>query len=353
MNNTFVGNSDNGIELRRSDDCTISNNTCSNNNDGIFLEDSDDCAILNNTCENNYNGIYIKDSRYCTISSNICSLNSYKIIYLDHSDGSIITDNLCENNSGSIYLWHSNYAQIMNNTCSSNGAGIYLDESSDCVITNNIIKENNKGITLVKASQNNIAHYNYICNNKEYGIYASLNNYAINATNNSWSDNSGPYHSIKNSEGKGDRITDNVEFDPWIVKPNAKPTVTITSPENGATLNGTIIIKGTASDPDGTVETVDILVDGEWFQATGTTTWEFELDTTKLENWDYMLNVLAFDGTDYSEDALLNITVANEKEDDGGDGDGFLPGFEIVAVVVVAVVVVVVGWFKRKKCSHV
>ena len=130
------------------------------------------------------------------------------------------------------------------------------------------------------------------------------------------------------------------------IPPNKLPTVTITSPADGATLKGTVIIKGTASDPDGTVETVDVLVDGEWFQATGTTTWEYELDTTKLENWDYVLKVLAFDGTDYSEDALLNITVDNEEED--GDGDGFLPGFEIAAFLVGAVVGVA-GWRRRKK----
>ena len=132
------------------------------------------------------------------------------------------------------------------------------------------------------------------------------------------------------------------------IPPNKLPTVTITSPANGATLEGTVIIKGTASDPNGTVETVEILVDGEWFQATGTTNWEYELDTTKLENWDYVIKVLAFDGTDYSEDALLNITVANEKEGDGDGEAGFLPGFKIAAFLVGAVVGVA-GWRRRKK----
>ena len=125
------------------------------------------------------------------------------------------------------------------------------------------------------------------------------------------------------------------------VIPNKLPTITITSPENGAELKGTVTIKGTASDPDGTVERVDILVDGEWFLATSTTSWEFELDTTRLENWDYVLKVLAFDGTDYSEDAILNITVANEKEDDG-DGTGF-------EVLLVAGVVVVLAVVTRKR----
>ena len=116
------------------------------------------------------------------------------------------------------------------------------------------------------------------------------------------------------------------------VAPNKLPTVTITSPVDGAELKGTVIIKGSASDSDGTVEKVELWVDGEWFLATGTTSWDFELDTTQLENWEYVIKVLAFDGTDYSNDTLLNLRVNNEKEDDGGDGEaGFLPGFEIIS----------------------
>jgi len=122
------------------------------------------------------------------------------------------------------------------------------------------------------------------------------------------------------------------------VIPNKLPEVTITSPVDGAELKGTVTIKGSASDPDGTVEKVELLVDGEWFLATGTTSWEFQLDTTTLENRDYTINVLAFDGTDYSEDTTLALTVNNtnagEKgEDDGDDETGFLPGFGLGSIL--------------------
>ena len=111
--------------------------------------------------------------------------------------------------------------------------------------------------------------------------------------------------------------------------------MTVTSPANGAELTGTIIINGTAADQDGTVEQVDVLVDGEWFTATGITAWEFQLDTTKLDNGEYSVKVLAYDGTDYSEDTILNIKVNNEveeDEEDDDDDDGFLPGFEFATV---------------------
>ena len=121
---------------------------------------------------------------------------------------------------------------------------------------------------------------------------------------------------------------------------NKLPVVTITNPEDGVELKGTVTIKGSASDPDGTVEKVELLVNGEWFLATGTTSWDFQLDTTKLENWEYTINVLAFDGTDYSNDTILNITVNNEKEEENDEDDGeagFLPGFEIVGFLLIFV----------------
>jgi len=128
-------------------------------------------------------------------------------------------------------------------------------------------------------------------------------------------------------------------------KENILPEVTITSPKNGTELKGTVKIKGSASDEDDEVEKIDILVDGEWFTATGSTSWEFELDTTKLDNGEYVLKVLAFDGEDYSNDTLLYFTVNNEKKDN--DDGGFLPGFELAGIVFACMGAFF--WWHRKK----
>jgi len=73
------------------------------------------------------------------------------------------------------------------------------------------------GISLKYSSRDNTAYYNNIYNNAEYGISATDNeDYTITATNNYWGAASGPYHPTKNPEGKGDNITDYVEFDPWV-----------------------------------------------------------------------------------------------------------------------------------------
>jgi len=144
-----------------------------------------------------------------------------------------------------------------------------------------------------------------------------------------------------------DEVTAPLTVNEYVPPANKLPTVTITSPEDGAELKGTVTIKGSASDPDGTVEKVELLVDGEWFLATGTTSWDFQLDTAKLANRDYTINVLAFDGTNYSEDTTLNLTVNNEEEEENGDDDdGFLPGFGAALIPALAVALVLL---RRKK----
>ena len=142
-------------------------------------------------------------------------------------------------------------------------------------------------------------------------------------------------------------VTITLEVKEYVPPGNILPTVTIESPKDGAELKDTVTIKGSASDADGTVEKVDISVDGEWFTATGITSWEFELDTTKLDNGQYVLKVLAYDGEDYSNDTLLSITVNNEKKDDGGDA-GFLPGFGLLGLVLGLILVGIVRKHRKR-----
>jgi len=133
------------------------------------------------------------------------------------------------------------------------------------------------------------------------------------------------------------------EYDLWseevstilVVKsPNTPPTVTITSPTNGSDVKGTITIKGTATDEDGTVEKVEISINGgEWVAVTGIDSWNYEWDSTTVKNGNYEIKVKAFDGEDYSEEVVWKVTVENE-EDDGGEGEaGFLPGFELMGAI--------------------
>ena len=121
---------------------------------------------------------------------------------------------------------------------------------------------------------------------------------------------------------------------------NKFTTVTITNPLDSTTLTGIVNIKGSASDEDGTVEKVDVLVDGEWFTVTGITSWEFELDTTSLDNGEYQIKVLAFDGEDYSNDTVITVNVENVVEnpkDNDEDSPGFEAGFFALVLLLTVV----------------
>jgi len=218
--NICYSNNKNGILLEDSGYCTITNNTCEYNENGIYLWNSiSDCTIEYNTCQNNNEGILLEDSSYCRIKNNICLLNDAYGIRLSDSNDCTIKNNTSLNNGGAILLYRSSYCRIEYNICSSNNNhGIVLTwYSSDCTLQNNSITRNKHGIYLHSLSQDNTAHYNNIFNNTEYGINASSNNgNTIDARYNWWGDSSGPYHPTNNSDGRGDNVTDNVDFDPWL-----------------------------------------------------------------------------------------------------------------------------------------
>ncbi|MEW6069036.1 MAG: right-handed parallel beta-helix repeat-containing protein [Candidatus Thermoplasmatota archaeon] len=93
---------------------------------------------------------------------------------------------------------------------------------------------------------------------------------------------------------------------------NQPPVVSITYPATGQTVNGTIAITGSASDPDGTVQKVEVKIDdGSWSDATGTTTWSFEWATTTVSNGWHTISARAYDGIDYSEIKFVNVNVSN------------------------------------------
>ena len=193
---------------------TLSDNNISNNEVGIILYNSDYNTISNNTWSFQWSGIQLRTSDYNTLSNNTCYSNNWTSIYLWYSNACTIENNTCSNNGAGILLYNSSNCTLSNNTCSNNSyEGIYLWYSNTNSLKNNTISGNGVGIRLKSSSQNNTAHYNIIYHNIEYGIDASDNSeYPINATHNYWGDASGPYHPTKNSEGKGDNITDYVNF---------------------------------------------------------------------------------------------------------------------------------------------
>lgn len=109
-------------------------------------------------------------------------------------------------------------------------------------------------------------------------------------------------------------VSRSVTVDNPIAPPNNPPTVSISSPTTGAIVSGTVTITGTASDPDGdeTLAKVEVRIDSDsWKTVTGTTSWNYEWDTTTVSNGEHTINARSYDGKDHSEEASITVTVNN------------------------------------------
>jgi hypothetical protein len=73
--------------------------------------------------------------------------------------------------------------------------------------------------------------------------------------------------------------------------PNPPPTAAITTPQADEKHGGTLRIQGTASD-DVSLEKVEVRIDGgAWMTADGTTSWSYQVDTTKISEANHTVEV--------------------------------------------------------------
>jgi hypothetical protein len=94
------------------------------------------------------------------------------------------------------------------------------------------------------------------------------------------------------------------------------PTCAISTPEDFSTITSLFRITGTASDGKRYLEDVAVQIDdGEWYTATGTDDWYFDLETSEMDEGEHTINARAFDGIYYSE--MFNITVIVDSDGDG------------------------------------
>jgi hypothetical protein len=131
---------------------------------------------------------------------------------------------------------------------------------------------------------------------------------------------------------------------------NEKPSIALTTPKDNEKVMGVITITGTAMDPDGDIQEVEIKIDdGRWETANGDEAWSYELDTTLFVDGEHTITIRAFDGEDYSDEFSTSIMIG-EVED-----EKLSPWLIFALVLVVAVVVIVLalamGRFSKKKES--
>ncbi len=267
QDNVFISNGFSGFRLGGSgigDGHSVTNNTCiSNSLYGINLYRTKNSSFLNNILYNCSFFIEGDDVEYWTThqidTSN--TVNEKPVYYYANRSGSIspagagqVILGHCEdltlkdqNLSGGsmgllaglssnvivkdstfsnftnygIYLYNSEKMTLTNLSCSGNDvAAIYFVETQESEITDSNFIQNGNGIVLRMNSKNNRAHNNFsLCNQKKAVFIVESGQSRINATNNCWGHESGPYHENNNPDGKGDAITDYIPFSPWLRTP--------------------------------------------------------------------------------------------------------------------------------------
>ena len=123
-----------------------------------------------------------------------------------------------------------------------------------------------------------------------------------------------------------------------------RPIVALILPTNGSTVRGILTITGTSLHPyqDHLVDLVLVRIDdGEWISAQGTTSWEYALDTTQLEEGRHKVAVKAFDGESYSNVITREFIVRNAHDGDAlGHVTIYLIALSIGMVIVISIGIV-------------
>jgi len=119
------------------------------------------------------------------------------------------------------------------------------------------------------------------------------------------------------------------------------PVVTITSPSGGS-VSGDLTVEGSCTSGRTLSETFLKIDDGLWVEVEGTTTWQHDIDTTKLSDGSHTIYAKVYDvaGT-HSQTDVLSITVKNEEP---------VPGFDVALLLIAFLsVAVILGGIRRLK----
>lgn len=396
-NNTIDGskvssNGEEGIKLVYSYGTAVSNSIISGNTYGIHIGHSDYTLVINNTISSMSN----EPAIFSLISNNNTMLENQLI-----GSGIILSGNLIENwnthriettntvngkpvyyrknvlggkipyGAGQVILANCTDLVVENQTIGDGSVGIELGFSPENAIVNNTLSDHLIGIYIEFSDNNKIYHNNFIDNEVqaiEYGTNVWDDGYPSGG--NYWSDydgvdeKSGPDQDLSGSDEIGDtpRLIPEIAgedryplMSPYEIEfpppENQPPVCQISDPEEGAIVVGTLTIEGTASDPDGIVQDVEIRVDdGPWSRPMGTTLWNFDWDTTNVTNGEHTIYARSYDGSSYS--TVVNVTVFVNNTTPTPNGPRLDWIWIVIPVVVVAialVLIVILVLIRRRK----
>ena len=214
--------------------------------------------IINNTMD----GINIAGGTQVTVQNNVVSSNGNGIDLTGDLTGSIniAQNNISLNGQSGIALEADAYQNvaIVQNNVSLNNYGFHVESNTSTYITNNYISNNTEGI-FYEAGNGNEAYFNDIYNNS-MGMDVSPQA-SVNATYNYWGDQSGPFQSSLNPDGKGNPVGGNgvnLDFIFFLSKPfeynNTPPTAVLQTDKTTVAPNDNVTFIGANSFDDGRVD---------------------------------------------------------------------------------------------------
>ncbi|MDI6917668.1 MAG: right-handed parallel beta-helix repeat-containing protein [Thermoplasmatales archaeon] len=268
--------------------------------------------------------------RHCEIHDGINNYNGG--INLWNASHGIIDSITSYRNHCGVFVGKVSNNKISNSITYNNTWGIFVGGSQNIEVSKSVVHDNVQyGLYFEKSSDGEV-HYCNIYDNVEYGIYNYdiEPKYLVDAINCWWGSSSGP---SGKGPGNGDAVSSNVRYIPWLtesveeagwqIHENIIPTVAINSPNSGEIVSDTISISGTASDSDGTVQKVQVKIDGSnWADASGTTSWSYSWDTTTVSEGNHTIYARSYDGEDYSTIVSVTVTVSQVSQALDTDGDG-------------------------------
>lgn len=209
-----------GPELWGCTNATIDTNTMETYAVGISIQGCDGVSIEGNT-----------------VSASDTTTSSDSGIQIQSSKNISVTGNTVSN-------FTAGYKASYNT--GTTGAGIRILSSNENVtIESNELHDNTLGVLVTGASGSGSPeiHRNNIEDNEVFGVLNCASwvgaegtytpaSVSISATCNWWGHESGPYHDPENLDGKGNVVSDNVNFTPWLIFKNTLPIIS-TDPADG------------------------------------------------------------------------------------------------------------------------
>lgn len=252
----------------------------------------------------NVHGIDLRASSPDIQNSTFRDNNGYGIFSDFSLSYTVDTSTIIRNGQGGIRVPINAAPTITASVIDTNGTGIYMDNGSTADVQNNNIRGNNIGIRVIEAGSNSpLIEDNSIEGNSTWGLINEGVS-GVKAEYNYWGARSGPSN-LTNPAGIGDKVSDNVDFDPWL-------SGTANLPIKDLTLN--------FSNNDTLYADTVYVVSNNLSLATNDTLYIEPGTNIKFESGRYM----TINGTMYADGKVDSVIAFTSVTDDvyGGDTNG-------------------------------